>query len=95
MTSSSNGYKIRKKKFPHGYPQPGTQSARLLECLEAEPATLDEIATYLDTTLDRAGALAAVLMNEQHLVRRTSRAKYQLVNPELVSLIYGSLECEA
>lgn len=83
-------YKIRKKKFPQGYPQPGTKMAQVLECLEAEPATCEEIAEYLGTTPKIAGALAMVLMPE--LITRISKGRYQLVDPELVSLIYGSLE---
>ncbi len=90
MTSN---YKIRKKGFPQGYPQPGTKLARVLECLEAESATLDEIAEYLgeETTPKIAGALAISLISE-NLVERVGIGKYQLKDPELVSLVYGSLE---
>ena len=92
--SELNKYKIRKKKFPQGYPQPGTMFAQVLECLEADPAPCTEIAEYLDTTVDRAGALAILLMNEYGLVKRVSKGRYQLIDPELVSLVYGSLEIQ-
>lgn len=88
-------YKIRKQRFPQGYPQSGTLSALVLECLEAEPATCEEIAEYLGTTPNRAGALAIVLMNEHRLIKRISKGRYQLINPELVSRVYGSLENDA
>ena len=90
--SNLDNYKVRKKKFPQGYPQPGSGLAQVLECLEAEPATCEEIALYLNTTPKIASALAIVLMNERHLVKRISQGKYQLIDPELVSLVYGSLE---
>ena len=84
-------YKIRKKPFPKGYPAPGTKLAQVLECLEAEPATCEEISEYLSTTMDIASALAIRLMGDG-LVQRISKGRYQLMDPVLVSLIYNSLE---
>ncbi len=92
MILALDNYKIRKKKFPQGYPQPGTQMARILECLEAEPATCEEIAEYIDTTTKIASALAIILMNDYKLIARVSTGRYRLLDPELISLIYGSLQ---
>ena len=86
-----NPYIVRRKGFPSGYPQPGTRQAQVLECLEAEPATCEEIARYLDTTPKIAAALAFLLIGN-NLVVRIGTGRYALADPELTSLVYGSLE---
>ena len=84
-------YKIRTKLFPEGYPKPGTRLAQVLECLEAEPATAGEIAEYLgDASKYKLAASLAFLLIGRGLVVRIGYGKYQLVDAELVSCIYGS-----
>ncbi len=89
-----SNYPIRKNKFPKGYPKAGTQYAKALECLEAESATCEEIAEYLNVSILHATSAVNVLLTRYGLVKRIGKGKYELIDAELVSLVYGSIENE-
>ena len=83
MTNNGrNGYKT-----PLKFPKSGTLSARIIECLEAEPATVAEIAAYLDITWSQAKRLVQKLRG-RGLLRHRGEFQYELTDPEAASLAY-------
>ena len=82
MIPARNGYKT-----PLSFPKSGTMSARIIECLEAEPATLDEIAAYLRVPCSQAKGLVQKL-RARGLLRHRGEFKYELTDPEAASLAY-------
>ncbi len=77
-----NGYKT-----PLKFPRTGTMSARIIECLEAEPATADEVAGYIREPLERTRKLLDWL-RQRGLVRHRGEFQYELTDPEAASLAY-------
>lgn len=83
----------RKIRVPEGYPRPGSIQAKILECLEAEPASTDEVALYVGASLrhvcnrlgefKRAGHVRLVGFNS------AGHAIYELIDPVSISLIYA------
>ena len=82
MTPLRNGYKT-----PLKFPKAGTMSARIVECLEAEPATVAEVAGYIREPLPRTRKLLDWLRS-RGLVRHRGEFQYELTDPEAASLAY-------
>ena len=83
MTNNGrNGYRT-----PLKFPRAGTLSARIIECLEAEPASIDEIAAYLNVPWEQAKGLIQKLRG-RGLVRHRGEFQYELTDPEAASLAY-------
>ena len=74
-------------KTPLKFQKAGTKSSRIIECLEAEPASIDEIAAYLNVPLDQAKGLVQKLRG-RGLVRHRGEFRYELTDPEAASLAY-------
>lgn len=70
------------------FPKAGTLSARIIECLEAEPATVVEIVAYLDSTTEQVAPLVQKLRG-RGLIRHRGEFQYELVDPEAASLAYA------
>lgn len=86
----SNGQKIK-------YPRAGTFSARIVECLEAETATSDEVAVYLSFDVLRVRKLLSRLQYKgviRYLGPGGGQGKGQwgLVDPVSASLAYPTEE---
>lgn len=78
---------------PWPYPRPDTRLRKVIECLEAEPATLVEIASYLNTNHERAKNLVHELIRRKIVVKsgksdEISRVVYSLTNPVEVASTY-------
>lgn len=81
---------------PLQYPKSGTKSAQVIECLEAESATVDEISRYLKVDSVRARGIIQKLRGAG-IVKHNGDSHYQLVDPEGASLAYSDSsenECE-
>ena len=81
------GLRVDKSPDVGKYPRVGTISAKIIECLEAEPADCGEVAVYLDTTEVKTRSLLCWLRNKG-LIRHNGKSKYELVDPIGASLTY-------
>ncbi len=77
---------------PKCYPRPGTQAARVLECLAAEPCRALEVTRYLDHPLRRMGSAVLNNLRVKGLVRKRPDKLWELVSPETDALVYGEEE---
>ena len=79
---------------PNGYPRPGTAKARVLECLEAESASTDEIAQYVGATLGTTKFWLHELKRDG-IVRLIGYSDlgysmFELVDPISISILYST-----
>lgn len=74
---------------PPRYPRSGSASARIIECLEAEPATLEEIAEYVGKSRGNTKSLLNLLRVEGVVVR-CGEMRWTLVDPIAASVAYFS-----
>ncbi len=72
------------------YPPAGTRMARIIECLEAEAATLQEIRAYIRVPEQNVAQVKGLLTKLQHrgLVRKCGDMFWELVDPESASIVY-------
>ena len=82
------GLRVDKSPNANTYPRVGTISAKIIECLEAEPATANEIGHYIDRTDQQARALMKHLM-DKGIARHKGEFQYELIDAEQAAKVYG------
>lgn len=73
------------------YPSPRTSSAKIVECLEAEPAGATEISVYLGIPEKNTRGLLQKL-KDKGLIKHDGEGKYELIDPVGASLAYSEEE---
>ena len=71
------------------YPKQGTHQAGILECLAAEPATLQEITEYVEGSNHKSISTLLDIMRKKKLVRGLEGSRWTLTSPETEALVYG------
>ena len=82
MPNERDGYKT-----PLVFPRQGTKSQKIIEALEAEPATTAELSAYVGIPRSKVENLINGLRS-RGLVRHRGESQYELVDPEAASLAY-------
>ena len=69
------------------YPKVGPSSAKIIECLEAEPAGVEEVVSYIGISENKTRSLLRWL-RDRGIVRHNKEMKYELVDLIGASLAY-------
>lgn len=77
------------KTDPAKYPKRGTQLAKTLECLAAEPCGPTEIAHYLGRDYIQYAQANLNELKKRGLVERIGKGKWALTDPETEALVYS------